>query len=55
MLTDLPIYKHPIQPGTNEETVAAILASPEFFLCRAYNCRMSREACGRRRAAAMEA
>lgn len=55
MLTDLPIYKHPIRPGTDEETVAAILASPEFFLCRAYNCRMSREACGRRRAAAMEA
>lgn len=55
MLTDLPIYKHPIRPGTDEATVAAILASPEFFLCRAYNCRMSREACGRRRAAAMEA
>lgn len=55
MLTDLPIYKHPIRPGTDEKMIREFMASPEFFTCEFYNCRMSREACGRRRAAAMEA
>ena len=39
--------KHNSQENTPD--VAAILASPDYFTCQNYNCRMSRSACSMRK------
>jgi hypothetical protein len=37
--------RHSTGENTPADTVEQILSSPEFFLCKTFNCRMSHEAC----------
>ena len=55
MLTDLPIYKHPIRPGTDERLIQAWKRRHKMIECGPYQCTMTVKACKARHKRAMKA
>ena len=55
MLTDLPIYKHPIRPGTDEAKIRAWKRRHRMIECGPYQCTMTVKACKARHARALKA